>query len=118
MSWDNGIRFDSIQHQIAAAAERAVLVAAQHVLGESTQIVPIEEGTLGRSGRAEAETQGDTAVGAVSFDTPYAVTQHERLDYRHDQGRAAKYLERPLTEAAGDGTVAAIAAEQMRRALL
>lgn len=117
MSWDNNVTFAGLGAQIAAAAERAAFLAAQHVLGEATVIVPIEEGTLGRSGKATAETQGDAAVGAVSFNTPYAVPQHERLNLRHDEGRQAKYLEEPLTRAAGDGTIAAIAATEVRKAL-
>ena len=117
MSWDNNIRFGSLGAQIAAAAERAALLAAEHVLGEAVAVVPIEEGTLGRSGKATAETQADAAVGAVSFATPYAVKQHEDLSLRHDQGREAKYLERPLTTAAGDGTIAAIAATEVRKVL-
>lgn len=115
--WTSTVSFDSIQRQIAIRAERAVGLIAEHVLGESTQIVPIEEGTLGRSGKTSTETQGNVAVGAVSFDTPYAVTQHERLDLRHDPGREPKYLEKPLTVAAGDGTAAAIAAAELRKAM-
>lgn len=100
---------------VAAAAERAALLGAHHVLGESDKLVPIEEGTLSRSGNATAETQGQTAVGAISYDGPYAVAQHERMDYRHDPGRTAKYLERPLHAEAP--TVAQIAATELRRAL-
>ena len=97
-------------------AVEGVLDFGGQVLGGATQIVPIEEGTLGRSGQTSTETQGQAGVGAVSFDTPYAVRQHEELDYRHDEGRSAKYLERPHTEAAGDGTAAAIAATELRKA--
>lgn len=113
--WDNNISFAGIGAQIAAAAERAAFLSAQHVLGVSDDLVPHEEGTLERSGTATAETQGSTAVGAVSYDGPYAVRQHEELDYRHDPGRQAKYLEQPLaTEAA---TVAQIAANEVRKVL-
>jgi len=100
---------------IAAAAERAALKGALHILGEADKLVPIEEGTLERSGNATAETQGAVAVGAISYDGPYAVAQHERLDYRHDPGRQAKYLEQPLHAEAD--TVAQIAATELRAAL-
>jgi hypothetical protein len=113
--YDNRLNFGQIEHAIAEAAERAAYLGAEHVLGESTKIVPIEEGTLSRSGRAEAETEGDTAVGAVSYGTPYAVVQHERLDFRHDTGRQAKYLEQPLNAEAEK--VKDIAAAQIREAL-
>lgn len=94
-------------------AARGLRLAAEHVLTESRRIVPIEEGTLERSGVATVD-EGDLTA-AVSYDTPYAVRQHEELDYRHDAGRSAKYLERPLTEEAG--TVRDIIAAQVRRAL-
>ena len=113
--WDSTIDLAGIGRRIEAAAERGVLLGAEHVLSEATKVVPIEEGTLSRSGQASADTQGGTAVGAVSYDTPYAVRQHEELDYRHDEGRTAKYLETPLH--AESETVAAIAAAEVRRAL-
>ncbi len=34
----------------------------------------------------------------MSYDTPYAIRQHEELDYRHAEGRIAKYLELPLQQ--------------------
>ncbi|MFB6846207.1 hypothetical protein ACFCXS_15280 [Streptomyces sp. NPDC056373] len=96
-----------------AGALRGLRVAAEHVLTESRKVVPIEEATLERSGVATVDESSLTA--AVSYDTPYAVRQHEELNYRHDPGRTAKYLERPLTEEAA--TVAAIIAAELRRSL-
>lgn len=115
MTYRDDTHLEHIGPLIAAAAERAALAGALHVLGESDQLVPIEEGTLSRSGNATAETQGAVAVGAISYDGPYAAIQHERLDYRHDPGRQAKYLEQPLMAEAP--TVAQIAATELRRAL-
>ena len=114
-TWTSTINLAGAQRALEAAAERAVLLGAEHVLGESSKVVPIEEGTLSRSGRATAETQGNAAVAAVSYDTPYAARQHEELDYRHDEGRTAKYLETPLLAEAD--TVAAIAATEVGRVL-
>lgn len=114
-AWKSTIDLAGVHAQIAAAAQRAVLLAGEHVLGESSKVVPIEEGTLSRSGKATAETQGDVAVAAVSYDTPYAARQHEELDYRHDEGRTAKYLETPLLAEAD--TVAAIAANEVGKVL-
>ncbi|MFJ9657617.1 hypothetical protein ACIRPR_06565 [Streptomyces griseoflavus] len=64
----------------------------EHVLGKARQLVPLEEGTLERSGRVSR----DGLNGAVSFDTVYAVRQHEELTWRHLPGRSAKYLETPM----------------------
>lgn len=100
------------------AKEKAGLIAgltngAEYLLGEARAIVPIEESTLERSGVATVDRSSMTA--AVSFDTPYAVRQHEELTWQHDEGRQAKYLEQPaVTEAA---TIHAIIAAEVRRAL-
>jgi hypothetical protein len=40
----------------------------------------------------------DEIVGIVGFNTPYALAQHERLDFHHPKGGKAKYLEDPLKE--------------------
>lgn len=73
------------------SANRGVALAAEHILGESNKLVPIEEDTLERSGTVSLDEGSFTA--AVSYDTPYAVRQHEDMDLRHDEGRTAKYLE-------------------------
>lgn len=73
-------------------AEAGLELALQHLLTEARKIVPLEEGPLDRSGRVDR----DGLEGAVSFNTAYAVVQHERLDFRHAPGRSAKYLEIPF----------------------
>lgn len=113
--YDDRLNFGGIEAAIEAASVRAARLSAEHVLSESSRFVPIEEGTLSRSGAASAEMQGDVAVGAVSYGTPYAVVQHERLDFKHDPGRQAKYLEGPLHAEAS--AVRDIAAGQVRKAL-
>lgn len=62
------------------------------LLAAARAIVPYDEGPLSESGRASR----DGLTGLVSFDQPYAVIQHEELDYRHAPGRQAKYLEGPF----------------------
>jgi hypothetical protein len=64
----------------------------EHVLAESRKEVPLDEGTLERSSWVDV----DGLEGAVSYDTVYAVRQHEELDWRHLPGRKAKYLEDPM----------------------
>jgi hypothetical protein len=88
-------------------------MAGEHVLQVARRRVPIEEGTLERSGTASVDENSLTA--GVSFDTPYAVRQHEDMTLRHDAGRSAKYLEGPVQEEAA--TVVRIVAAQVRRSL-
>ncbi len=66
---------------------------AELLLQQSRAIVPLDEATLERSGTASVDEH--TLIGQVAYDTPYAVVQHERMDYRHAPGREAKYLEKP-----------------------
>lgn len=107
--WDG----DAALAHIRAAAVRGVRVGGEHLLQVSRERVPIEEATLERSGVVSVDESSMTS--AVSYDTPYAVRQHEELSYRHDPGRTAKYLEGPLREE--KDTILAIIAAQVRRAL-
>lgn len=60
-------------------------------MAESNKIIPLEEGTLMRSGQTSIDEANLT--GTVSYGTPYAVRQHEEMTWRHAPGRQAKYLE-------------------------
>ncbi len=50
---------------------------------------------------AQPEGLGDAVIGEVGFNTPYALVQHERLDFHHPKGGKAKYLEDNLKQQAG-----------------
>jgi hypothetical protein len=103
---------DEIDDRVEAAAGQGLRLGAEHVLQKSREVVPLEEGTLERSGTASQEG----LEAAVSYNAhPYDVIQHERLDFRHANGRTAKYLEGPLN--AERDTVGEIIATQLRRAL-
>jgi hypothetical protein len=102
-----------VAQEMKAGGARGLLLAGEHVLQQSQEIVPLDESPLMQSGTASVDPPSLT--GMVSYDTSYAVVQHERLDYRHAPGRTAKYLERPLN--ASRAEVAAIIAAQVRRAM-
>lgn len=93
-----------------AGAVAGLGLAAEWLLGESTAVAPIEEGTLIRSAVADVDA-GDLAA-SVSYDTVYAARQHEELTWRHDPGRQAKYLEEPAN--AGADTMLGIIAAGVR----
>jgi hypothetical protein len=86
--------------RVKGEARRALVkglgLAVEHLLTESRKVVPLEEGTLERSGVASVDEAN--LQGGVSYDTVYAVRQHEELDWRHAPGRTAKYLETPMVE--------------------
>jgi hypothetical protein len=93
------------------AAEAALADAAEYLLEESNRTVPHEEGTLERSGTVSV----DGLKAAVSYDTPYAVRQHEDTRLRHDDGRRAKWLEQTFNERADK--VRKFLADRMQAAL-
>lgn len=84
--------------RIRSGAAGGLRLAAEHVLQVANTRVPLEEGTLQRSGRAVVD-EGFLKA-SVNYDTVYAVPQHERLDYHHSDGRQAKYLESALASEA------------------
>ena len=89
------------------ARRKALRAGAEHILSMSNLRVPLEEGTLERSGAVTLNAEGDEA--AVSYDTVYARRQHEELTWKHDPGRSAKYLELALDEH-GDEALAIMSA--------
>lgn len=104
----------NLQAAIDAArdgANRGLRLGGEHILSVSNAHTPTEEGTLERSGKVTQDTA--ELVAAISYNTPYAVVQHEDLSLRHDAGRTAKYLENAVNSERD--TVAALVAEAVRR---
>lgn len=99
--------------RLEEGAVKGLHVGLEHLLQVSREEVPHEEGTLERSGTVSVDAA--ELIGAVSFDGPYAVIQHEDLTFRHDAGRKAKYLEDPA--AAEAAVMLELIAAQIRRSL-
>ncbi len=93
------------------AAEAGIAEITEALLTDANMTVPLEEGTLEGSGTAS--TEGLT--GSVSYDTPYAVVQHEDATLRHLGKGRAKWLELTMSERAND--YLRRLAERMRRGL-
>lgn len=109
LNWDG----EQVKAVLKTANAKGLTLAAEHLLQVSRTQVPIEEGTLERSGTATVDERQMAA--AVAYDTPYAVRQHEDLNLRHDAGRKAKYLEDPMNTERQ--TMLELIAAQARRAL-
>lgn len=117
MSDDVRVEFNWRGRRVAersrAGGIEGLKLASEHLLQTANETVPIEEGTLMRSGIAQVD---DAALkAAVSYDTVYAVYQHERLENRHAPGRRAKWLELAFYEESD--TMAALVSAAIRRAL-
>lgn len=93
------------------ATEQVLRQAAEYVLEEANRTVPLDEGPLQASGVTDVE--GTTAT--VSYDTPYAVVQHEDVTLYHRGNGRAKWLEMTMQEQAG--RVGKFVEEAYRKAL-
>jgi len=105
-----------VGQRVRKAVVRGMIENTEDLLGRSMRDAPVAEGTLRGSGHATVYVDGKAVarsgfggtaptpgvaragmagavVGEVGFDQPYALIQHERLDYRHPKGGKAKYLE-------------------------
>lgn len=102
-----------VSRQVHDAAADALGQFAEAVLTSSNERVPLEEGTLERSGDTDLDRQRLQA--SVFYDTPYAARQHEDTTLRHDEGREAKYLENTLKERGRE--MAPFIRDQIRRAI-
>lgn len=90
IKWRGGLA----EQIVRRAALEALRDGAEAILTEAIDEAPIDTGTLRRSGTV-TDAPSEEAV-YVSFNTPYAVKQHEELAYRHPHGGKAKYLEDPF----------------------
>jgi hypothetical protein len=104
---------DSAAEKMIAAAARGLHILGEHVLNESNDRIPLDEATLQRSGVVSVNEQ--TLEAAVSYDTVYAVRQHEDLTLHHPNGRRAKYLESAWADS--QHLAPQIIGNQIRRAL-
>lgn len=94
---------------VETAAQDAMKEAARKILKRSNQLAPKDDGDLRRSGRVVVD---DLSV-AVRYTAPHAVFQHEHLDWDHDDGGGAKFLE----IAADETDIAEIVAAAVEEAL-
>ena len=76
--------------------KKGVWSALDHLAAVSKEQVPLDQGMLKAS--CVVSVADDGKSGAVSYDTPYAVVQHENTWYQHQRGRKAKYLEDPAND--------------------
>ena len=105
--------------EVEEAADKALRKAALDLQGKAQQLAPKDIGDLRgsaftivgndnisknttedknpKSPRLEAPT-ADKLNAVIGFSEPYALRQHEHLEYEHPHGGQAKYLEQPYTE--------------------
>lgn len=87
---------DPVKRVVHDRAADGLYEVAEHLLETANQTVPLQDGDLQRSGVVDIDRSALRAT--VSYDTPYAVKQHEDLNLRHAPKRRAKWLELALKE--------------------
>lgn len=99
-----------------AGSKKATFMALDHLAAVSKEQVPLDKGPLMNS--CYVDVNDDGSQGTVSYDTPYAVVQHENMQYHHQRGRKAKYLEDPVFDSGVQGEMVQLAksafGEEMR----
>ena len=75
-------------------AKRVLGLAGEYLLAKANDTVPLEEGTLARSGSVDSNEE----AAVVSYDTAYAIRLHENPQYHFKHGRRGKWLELTLQE--------------------
>lgn len=95
----------SVQKKVIPATMEALYAEAQMVLAESKRQVPYRFGALSGSGMVHqpysvgSKVAVEISYGGAAVD--YALVQHENTDFKHAEGRKAKYLEEPIADAQG-----------------
>jgi hypothetical protein len=89
---------DRVKRQVREAAARGLSLGTEHVGQVASSLAPIEEGTLEKDWAPSIDESKLMAVVAFGIGgaSDYALRQHEEMDWNHDAGRQAKYLEQPL----------------------
>lgn len=81
---------------------RTLYAEANDIFDRSQDIVPIDTGALRSSGLVnQPEVNGEEVSVLIQYGgaaAPYAVIQHENLEYFHEPPTQAKYLEQPMVE--------------------
>src|SRR5690606_4300914 len=114
------INVDQLVAETERAVGRGLYKASEHVLTTAGPKVPFQSGDLERSGDP-GKRPGSIAVdegnlrAAIGYDMPYAVIQHESLDFNHPIRGEAKWLEKTLRQEAEN--VRLIVAKEIRKAL-
>lgn len=83
-----------------AATAMAINDVALEIAAKADDLVPFDLGTLSTSQKIDPPTIRNLTA-TITYGgpaAPYALVQHENMEYQHRAGRSAKYLERPARE--------------------
>lgn len=94
---------------VEKAAQDAMKDTGRKLLKRSNELAPRDDGDLIKSGKVVVD---DLSI-SVRYTAPYAVFQHEHLDWAHEDGGGAKFLETASDEIDIGAEVAAAVREAL-----
>ena len=109
MTWVDYNNFEKVvsdytAQEVDAAMPMVLNEEAQIIFRNSQRLVPVKTGVLRASGQIIApRKQGNNWVVVIGYGgaaSSYALDQHENLQFRHKEGKSAKYLEIPAQQQA------------------
>ena len=89
---DNDLDLDKATEALSDAEPNALMDILEMIGQRTDDVIPFQYGTLMRS----KVIRVDDDHGAIGYDTPYAIKQHEDCTLSHPSGRKCKYLERTV----------------------
>tara|TARA_Y100000004_G_C8941064_1_gene424231 strand:- start:535 stop:897 length:363 start_codon:yes stop_codon:yes gene_type:complete len=91
---------DEVRKKINSNSRKGMVKGLEFIKQESVKVVPKDTGLLEKSAgiKFNKNQASGKHEGVVFYDTPYAIRQHEELNFRHAEGRIAKYLELPFQQ--------------------
>ncbi|MBR1710598.1 MAG: HK97 gp10 family phage protein [Clostridia bacterium] len=100
-----------VSSKLQKAGKKGLQAGLEILLEESQRQVPKDTGALAQSGKVVMYNDQE---GHVSYNTEYALVQHERTDFSHPHGGKAKYLEDPANDSGIQSAMYAALGEAIR----
>jgi hypothetical protein len=89
---------DEILRFLEAQVDNRLLECALDLKDRSVQEAPVDTGDLRGNCAVSSPISGHSTTRTtveIGYSLPYAIVQHEALEFRHPEGGKAKYLEDP-----------------------
>ena len=83
------MEYKPILSELEKATQDGMRKGGREMLKRARELAPKDDGDLRRSGKVVID---DLSM-SVRFTAPHAVFQHEHLDWEHEDGGGAKFLE-------------------------
>lgn len=91
-------KINEIINKTENVSRKTMQSIAADLKGKSIEKCPVDLGDLRGSAYYRTEVTRDGITAEVGFSSPYALKQHESLEFNHPQGGEAKFLQKALEE--------------------